>query len=192
MLKTHEEALVRTALAGDPEAFQALAGRHAPGVYGLALQITRNPAEAEEVLQDSLLTAYEKLATFRGASSFKTWLFRIATNAALMRLRKARRDPEPLPEDWEKPSDPQPWTGDPENAYAQAELRTMLQRALGTLPEIYRTAFWLRDVEGLSNQEVADILGLSLPATKSRVLRARLQLRDELAPYFEERVGHGA
>ncbi len=182
MLKTNEEALVSAAQAGDPEAFQALAGQHAPGVYGLALQITRNPVEAEEVLQDAMLTAYEKLATFRGASSFKTWLFRVATNAALMRLRKTRRTPEPLPEDWEKPADPRPWTGDPETAFAQGELRDLLRRALGTLPEIYRTAFWLRDVEGLSNQEVADILGLSLPAIKSRVLRARLQLRDELAP----------
>lgn len=192
MLKTEEEPLVQAALSGDPEAFQALAGAHAAGVYGLALQITKNPVEAEEVLQDSMLTAYEKLGTFRGASSFKTWLYRIATNAALMRLRKAKRAPEPLPEDWEKPAAPLPWMGDPESSYEREEVRRLLAEALESLPEIYRTTFWLRDVEGLGNQEVADILGLSLPAVKSRVLRARLHLRDRLAPYFEERAGHGA
>lgn len=192
MLKTDEEPLLRAALAGDAEAFQALAGAHAAGVYGVALQITKNPTEAEEVLQDTMLSAYEKLATFRGASSFKTWLYRIATNTALMRLRKAKRAPEPLPEEWEKPADPRPWSDDPESSYAREELRGILAQALETLPEIYRTTFWLRDVEGLGNQEVADILGLTLPAVKSRVLRARLHLRDQLAPYFEERAAHGA
>lgn len=174
------------------DAFQSLAAAHAAGVYGLAMQMLKNPTEAEEVLQDSMLAAFEKLSTFRGDSSFKTWLYRIATNTALMRLRKHKRDPEPLPEEWEKPADPHPWTDDPEAVLENAELRSVLDGALESLPEIYRTAFWLRDVEGMSNQEVADILGLTLPAVKSRVLRARLHLRDRLAPYFEERGRRGA
>lgn len=182
-----ESDLVRRATAGDAEAFQALAAAHAAGVYGLALQMTKNPSEAEDVLQDAMLTAFEKLSTFRGASSFKTWLYRIATNAALMRLRKHKRDPEPLPEEWEKPADPRPWTDDPLARVQESELQEVLDEALAGLPEIYRTAFWLRDVEGMTNQEVADVLGLTLPAVKSRVLRARLHLRDRLAPYFEER-----
>jgi RNA polymerase sigma-70 factor (ECF subfamily) len=188
MLKTDQDSLIQATLAGDPQAFQALIEPHAPGVYGLALQITRSPVEAEEVLQDAMLTAYAKLNTFRGASSFKTWLYRIATNAALMRLRKAKRAPESLPENWEKPADPRPWTGDPEAWFAREEFRQILNEALDSLPEIYRTTFWLRDVEGLGNQEVAEIMGLSLPAVKSRILRARLHLRDQLAPYFEERL----
>lgn len=192
MIGTHEDPLVRAALDGDVEAFQTLAATHASGVYGLALQILKNPTEAEEVVQDTMLAAFEKLATFRGASSFKTWLYRIATNTALMRVRKHKRDPEPLPEEWEKPGDPRPWTDDPEAVLQQSELRQVLDGALESLPDIYRTAFWLRDVEGLSNQEVADVLGLTLPAVKSRVLRARLHLRDRLAPYFEERGRRGA
>lgn len=182
-----EEALIRAALAGETEAFQDLASRHAAGVFNLAMLILKNRSEAEEVLQDAMLTAFEKLAGFRGSSSFKTWLYRIARNCSLMRLRKRRREPDPLPEEWEKPADPRPWSENPEAAFGRAELRKVLDEAFGTLPEIYRTAFWLRDVQGMSNQEVADTLGLSLPAVKSRILRARLHLRDRLAPYFEER-----
>lgn len=192
MIGIQETPLVQAAVQGDVEAFQALAAAHAPGVYGLALQILKNPTEAEEVVQDAMLAAFEKLSSFRGDSRFKTWLYRIATNAALMRLRRHKRAPEPLPEEWEKPSDPRPWTDDPEAVLQNAELRALLDQALESLPEIYRTAFWLRDVEGLTNLEVAEILGLTLPAVKSRVLRARLHLRDRLAPYFEERERRGA
>jgi RNA polymerase sigma-70 factor (ECF subfamily) len=186
-LQVEDEALVRRALEGDREAFGELADRHAAGVYHLALQMLRHPAEAEEVLQDTFLAAYKRLGTFRGESRFKTWLYQIATNHARMKLRRRRRAPETVElEEWSLPEPVRPWRDLPAEAFERLELRRLLTESLESLPEIYRTAFWLRDVEGLSNQEVADVLGLTLPAVKSRVLRARLALRDRLAPYLEE------
>ena len=133
------------------------------------------------MLQETFLTAYRRLSELREPERFKSWLYRVATNQALMRLRTQRRHPEePLPEDGEPP-ELQPWLSDPQERYAHTELRATLAQALERLEPAYRTVFWLRDVEGLSNQEVAEMLGLTVAAVKSRVLRARLKLRDDLA-----------
>ena len=169
------------AAAGDKEAFEELVRRYSPGVYQLGLSMTHSPQEAEEVLQETFLTAYRRLAELREPERFKSWLYRIAANQALMRLRSRRRHPEePLGEGEEK-FELRPWGADPADLYQQAELHEALRRGLHQLSPEYRSVFWLRDVEGLSNQEVADLLELSLPAVKSRLLRARLQLREELA-----------
>lgn len=190
-----DQDLSRRATSGDYEAFEELVRRYESSVYHLALKITRSPEEAEEVLQETFLSVFENLKDFRGDSSFKTWLYRIATNFALMKLRKSQKIDslnEPLNVNGDEiPKDVEDWSENPEGKYEQEELKEILKSAMDSLPEIYRTVFLLRDVEGMSNQEVADILGLSLPAVKSRALRARLQLREVLAPYFKEVKEHG-
>lgn len=180
--------LIERAREGDQEAFEALVEQHAPAVYAMALRFTASPEEAEEVLQDTFLTAFSKLDTFRGDSALSTWLTRIAINKALMRRRR-RRPEEPLPETPQR--EVADWSDEPESLYQEEELRTLLLQAVDRLPPKYREVFWLRDVQGLSGQEVAELLELSLPAVKSRLLRARLALREELAPYFERGGGDG-
>jgi len=165
-------------LDSPPLAFEELVRLYSPGVYQLALGILHRPAEAEEVLQETFLTAYRKLAEVREPERLKSWLYRVASNHALMRLRSERRHPEePLPESL----DLQAWEADPEELYAREELRATLSHALERLAPAYRSVFWLRDVEGLPAAEVAELLGLTVAAVKSRLLRARLQLREELA-----------
>lgn len=176
---------VEKAAAGDSAAFEELVRDFSPGVYQLALGILHRPAEAEEVLQETFLTAYRKLPELREPEHFRSWLYRIASNQALMRLRSERRHPEEaLPETLELES----WDADPEELYEQAELRETLRRGLESLAPAYRSVFWLRDVEGLSATEAAELLHLSVPAVKSRLLRARLQLRDELAQEMKRRA----
>lgn len=179
---------VERAARGDQEAFEELVRRFSPGVYHLALNMTRNPQEAEEVLQETFLTAYRRLAELRQPDRFKSWLYRIAANQALMRLRSRRRHPEESLEEGEEKFELRPWTADPAELYQHVELQGALRRGLEQLSPEYRSVFWLRDVEGLSNQEVADLLKLSLPAVKSRLLRARLQLREQLAKEMQDRA----
>jgi RNA polymerase sigma-70 factor (ECF subfamily) len=144
-------------------------------------------------VQDAFLKAYGNLSQFQGQSKFYTWLVRIAVNEALMKLR--RRRPErtvSLDQDVETDEDTIPrevadWSPNPEQQYNQAELRELLQKTIQGLPAGFRTVFVLRDVEGLSTEETAEALGLSIPAVKSRLLRARLQLRERLNKYFKRR-----
>ena len=139
------------------------------------------------------LKSYENLKNFQEQSKFYTWLVRIAVNEALMRLR--RRRPErmvSLDEDVKTEEDSMPrevadWSPNPEQQYSQAELKDILQRTIQGLPSSFRTVFVLRDVEGLSTEETAEALDLSIPAVKSRLLRARLQLRDRLSRFFQKR-----
>jgi RNA polymerase sigma-70 factor, ECF subfamily len=178
--------LVARTRAGDRTAFDDLVGRHAAKVFRLARHITRNDAEAEDVLQDAFYKAYTRLDQFNADAQFYTWLVRIAVNEALMRLRKGRNsktvslDAETETEDGairhevESPGD------NPEQRLSRDETRKLLEKAIDSLDESYRTVFVLRDVEGLSTQETADMLNLSVSAVKSRLLRARLQLRDKL------------
>lgn len=185
--------LVEQAQAGDYLAFEELVSQHAPGVYHTVLKITRNPQDAEEVLQETFLAAHRKLSTLSEPSKFKGWLYRIASNMALMKLRKRRGNSEILTDELPMPRGnwpPKDWNGDPGIRVEENEMQRLLMEALEELDPMYRVAFWMKDVEGLSNQAVADALGLTLPATKSRVLRARLQLRARLAGYFE-RDHHG-
>jgi RNA polymerase sigma-70 factor (ECF subfamily) len=184
--------LVALAKAQKYGAFEELMKRYEKVIYNLALRMTKNPEEAEEILQDTFFSVFRNLERFREESSFKTWLYRVATNYALMKLRKNKQFSkvfldEPLQIDGEDiPRDIADWSRNPESLYQKHELKKLLQDAIDSLPEIYQTVFWLRDVDGLSNQEVADILELSIPAVKSRILRARVLLREYLNIYFKD------
>jgi RNA polymerase sigma-70 factor, ECF subfamily len=188
-----ELALVEAAKKGDIAAFEELVKRYDRNVFRIAQHITQNREDAEDVVQDAFLKAYGNLSQFQGQSKFYTWLVRIAVNEALMKLR--RRRPErtvSLDQDVETDEDTIPrevadWSPNPEQQYNQAELRELLQRTIQGLPAGFRTVFVLRDVEGLSTEETAEALGLSIPAVKSRLLRARLQLRERLNKYFKRR-----
>ncbi|HEU5453876.1 MAG TPA: sigma-70 family RNA polymerase sigma factor [Terriglobales bacterium] len=188
-----EMALVRAAKAGDIGAFEQLVKRYDRNVFRIANHITQNREDAEDVVQDAFLKAYENLKNFQEQSKFYTWLVRIAVNEALMRLR--RRRPErmvSLDEDVKTEEDSMPrevadWSPNPEQQYSQAELKDILGKTINGLPPSFRTVFVLRDVEGLSTEETAEALNLSIPAVKSRLLRARLQLRERLNKYFKKR-----
>src|SRR5512146_1600521 len=187
-----ELELVRAAKGGDMGAFEQLVKRYARNVCRIAQHITQNREDAEDVVQEAFLKAYGNLGQFQGQSKFYTWLVRIAVNEALMKLR--RRRPErtvSLDQDVETGEDTIPrevadWSPNPEQQYSQAELRDILTRTIQGLPSSFRTVFVLRDVEGLSTEETADALDLSIPAVKSRLLRARLQLRERLNKYFKK------
>lgn len=194
-----ESVLVNAARKGDIGAFEELVRRYDRNVFRIAQHITQNREDAEDVVQDAFLKAYQNLGQFQGQSKFYTWLVRIAVNEALMRLR--RRRPErmvSLDEDVKTEEDSMPreiadWTPNPEQQYNQAELKDILSRTIQGLPTSFRTVFVLRDVEGLSTEETAEALGLSIPAVKSRLLRARLQLRERLTKYFrKKRDGDGS
>jgi len=190
---SEELALVQAAKNGDDSAFEDLVRRYDRNVFRIAQHITQNREDAEDVVQDAFLKAYSNLEQFQGQSKFYTWLVRIAVNEALMKLR--RRRPErvvSLDEDVKTEEDSVPreiadWSPNPEQLYKQAELKDILTRTIQGLPPSFRTVFVLRDVEGLSTEETADALDLSIPAVKSRLLRARLQLRERLSRYFQKR-----
>jgi RNA polymerase sigma-70 factor (ECF subfamily) len=192
-----ETKLVDAARAGDVASFEQLVRRYDRNVFRIAQHITQNREDAEDVVQDAFLKAFQNLKQFQGQSKFYTWLVRIAVNEALMRLR--RRRPErmvSLDEDVKTEEDSIPreiadWSPNPEQLYDQGELKEILQKTIQGLPPGFRTVFILRDVEGLSTEETADALGLSVPAVKSRLLRARLQLRERLTKYFKRRNGDG-
>ncbi len=188
-----ELALVRAAKAGDISAFEQLVRRYDRNVFRIAQHITQNREDAEDVVQDAFLKSYENLKNFQEQSKFYTWLVRIAVNEALMRLRRRRPermvslDEEVKTEEDSMPREVADWTPNPEQQYSQEELRDILSRTIQGLPSSFRTVFVLRDVEGLSTEETAEALGLSIPAVKSRLLRARLQLRERLNKYFKRR-----
>jgi RNA polymerase sigma-70 factor (ECF subfamily) len=192
---SEELALVQAAKKGDDSAFEELVRRYDRNVFRIAQHITQNREDAEDVVQEAFLKAYGNLAKFQEQSKFYTWLVRIAVNEALMKLR--RRKPErtvSLDEDIKTEDDSLPreiadWSPNPEQQYTQAELREILSKTIQGLPPGFRTVFVLRDVEGLSTEETAAALELSVPAVKSRLLRARLQLRERLGRYFQRREG---
>ena len=190
-----ESVLVDAARNGDIGAFEQLVRRYDRNVFRIAQHITQNREDAEDVVQDAFLKAFQNLGQFQGQSKFYTWLVRIAVNEALMRLR--RRRPErmvSLDEDVKTEEDSMPrevadWSPNPEQLYSQAELKDILSKTIQGLPPGFRTVFVLRDVEGLSTEETAEALNLSIPAVKSRLLRARLQLRERLNKFFKRRNG---
>lgn len=186
-----DEELVALAKDESYEAFEQLMHRYEKPLYNLALRITKNPENAEEVLQDTFLSVFRKIDGFRGDSSFKTWIYRVATNFALMKIRGNKKKvqvflDEPIRSNGDEiPRDVPDWRENPQDAYEKGELRNIIKEAVESLPEIYRTVFYLRDIEGFSNNEVAEVLNLSLPAVKSRILRARLLMRDKLSAYVK-------
>jgi len=180
---TNEQALVQCGLAGDRDALDALFTRHARPLYQTALRLLGNPEDAEDALQDGLLSAVRNLRRFEGRSKFSTWLTRIVINAALMRLRSQRARPavsldqdDPEQRDLTLGSrlpDPGP---SPEESCSRQERFEILQRSLKALPPALRSAVWLRDVEGLSTAEAALALGLPEGTLKSQLHRARARL----------------
>lgn len=188
-----EDTLVARAQARDPQAFAELVERYERKIYRLARHITGNDEDAEDVLQETFLKAYENLPGFQGQSKFYTWLVRIAVNEALMKLRKRRAGKVvSLDETFDTGEETMAreiavWEDNPEEQYSREELRRILDEAIDSLPPLYRTVFVLRDVDELSTEETAGVLGISIPAVKSRLLRARLQLRDKLTRFFKRK-----
>jgi RNA polymerase sigma-70 factor, ECF subfamily len=189
VVKEDEPLLVAAAKSGDISAFETLVGRYERKIFRLAQNITQNREDAEDVMQEAFLKAYEHLDEFQGNSRFYTWLVRIAVNQALMKLRKRRPNQVSLDEDVDTgeetiPREVEDWGPSPEDRYEQTELSKILQTTIGELDPSFRIVFQLRDIEELSTEETAEALGLSVPAVKSRLLRARLKLRTKLGRYF--------
>ena len=189
VVKDDEPVLVAAAKAGDVEAFETLMGRYERKIFRLTQNITQNREDAEDSMQESFLKAYEHLGEFQGNSRFYTWLVRIAVNQALMKLRRRRPNQVSLDEDVDTgedtiPRDVEDWGPSPEDRYEQSELSGILSQVIGELDPSFRIVFQLRDIEELSTEETAEALGLSVPAVKSRLLRARLKLRQKLNRYF--------
>ena len=181
--------------AGDRAEFARLVNATSASIYRLALKMLDDPQDAEDVLQNTFMKAFQHLGEFEGRSSLPTWLYRIAANEALMLLRK--RHPETSidedgPQENEdldyRPIQLPDWTALPEDELLSSEARDNLDRAIYQLPESLRIVFILRDMEGLSIKETCEALGLSESAVKTRLLRARLQLRDALSVYYNERL----
>ncbi|NDQ57247.1 MAG: sigma-70 family RNA polymerase sigma factor [Acidipila sp.] len=184
-LKPNESELIGRATAGDPDALEHIFSRHSPALYQTALRLVGTPEEAEDVVQEGLLNAFRNLRRFEGRSQFSTWLTRIVINAALMRLRSRRSRPvvsldEKLStEDETTFADQFADAGpNPEQVYAREELRSILYRHLARLSPVLRTAFLLREVQGLSTQEAAESLGVSEGTLKARLHRAKRQLSE--------------
>ncbi|HEY0794842.1 MAG TPA: sigma-70 family RNA polymerase sigma factor [Acidisarcina sp.] len=190
-------ALVERAKGGDTAAFEKLVRQYDRQVFRIAQHITQNREDAEDVVQDAFFKAYQKLDQFQGNSKFYTWLVRIAVNESLMRLRKRKTgrtvsiDEDVETDEGSMPRDLADWSPNPEQLYGKSELAEILRKTVQGLPPGFRTVFVLRDVEGLSTEETASSLGLSIPAVKSRLLRARLQLRERLSRYFRKKNGEG-
>src|SRR5512133_531988 len=190
MTELEDKELVSRAKAGDLEAFEALTNRHEQRVYSLALRMLRQEQDAEDVTQQTFLSALENLGGFRGDASFSTWLLRIATHAALKIIRKRKGLPTVSLDEASEPREddgpiPHPeyiadWRQSPAELVHRNEVRQLLDDALAQLDEKHRMVFLLRDIEGFSVRETAQALGLTEANTKVRLLRARLQLRETL------------
>jgi RNA polymerase sigma-70 factor (ECF subfamily) len=179
--------------AGDKAACAICIEQHGPRIYRLALRLTKDEAEAEDVVQETFLQAFKGIDSFEGRAGLLTWLYRIAYNAALMHRRRDHptvsideqlREEEGL----RVPEQLFDWCCLPEQDLQTEEVRTELERAIGELPEALRVVFVLRELEGLSTEEVAHTLELSTDVVKQRLHRARLWLRERLSGYFVERV----
>ena len=188
-----ESALVAKARAGDAAGVHRLVNQYERKIYRLAKHITQNDEDAEDVLQEAFLKAYEHLDGFQGNSKFYTWIVRIAVNEALMKLRKRKGD-RTVP--WTNPSTQAKkwWQGrspsgrtTPSSGIPAKKCRKFWIEAVQTLKPDFRTVFMLRDIEELSTEETAETLGISIPAVKSRLLRARLALREKLTRQFKRK-----
>jgi RNA polymerase sigma-70 factor (ECF subfamily) len=188
-----EADLVAKAKAGDEQAFTVLVNQYERKIYRLAKHITQNDEDAEDVLQESFLKAYEHLSNFQGNSKFYTWIVRIAVNESLMKLRKRKGDrtvplDEPVDTGEEMVArEIAVWEDNPEQRYSREEMQQILDEAVQSLKPDFRTVFILRDIEELSTEETAESLGISIPAVKSRLLRARLALREKLTRQFKRK-----
>jgi RNA polymerase sigma-70 factor (ECF subfamily) len=188
-----ESGLVARARQGDAAAFNELVNKYSRKIFRLAKHITQNEEDAEDILQETFLKAFEHLDGFQGQSKFYTWIVRIAVNESLMKLRKRKSDRTvPLDEPVDTGEDTvvreiAVWDENPEQQYSQEELARILDEAVQSLRPAFRTVFVLRDIEELSTEETAQALEISVPAVKSRLLRARLQLREKLTRFFKRK-----
>ena len=188
-----ETTLVAQARQSDATAFSELVRRYENKIFRLALHITQNREDAEDVLQEAFLKAYEHLDQFQGNSKFYTWIVRIAVNQALMKLRRRKTDKSvSMDEQFDTGEDTlvreiAAWDEDPEQQFSREELGRILESAVQSLEPPYRSVFVLRDIDDLSTEETAQALDLSIPAVKSRLLRARLQLREKLTRHFKRK-----
>ena len=192
VVREDEPVLVAAAKSGDAAAFEELVNRYERKIFRLTMNITRNREDAEDAMQDAFMKAYSHLNNFQEDSRFYTWLVRIAANEALMRLRKRRPNQVSLDEPVEgeddlMPREIQDWGPSPEQRFAQSEMHKILDQVIDQLDPDFRTVFVLRDIEELSTEETAAALGISVPAVKSRLLRARLKLRQKLDRYMRDR-----
>src|SRR5208283_2902043 len=188
-----ESTLVAQSRQGDTVAFGELVRRYEAKIFRLAQHVTQNREDAEDVLQETFMKAYEHLDQFQGNSKFYTWIVRIAVNQALMKLRRRKTDKSvSIDENIDTGEDTMvreiaAWDEDPEQRFSRDELGGILDTAVQSLEPPYRSVFVLRDIDELSTEETAEALGLSVPAVKSRLLRARLQLREKLTRYFKRK-----
>jgi len=187
-----EQELISRAKAGDTRAFEELMRRNQGKIYNLGMKLLRNREDAADLLQETFIKAYESLPKFEEKSSFSTWIYRIAVNFALMKLRRDRRRKVSFDElkEAEAISDRKTilnWASSPQAHLKNTELRAIIDDAIASLPPKYRTVFLLHDIEDVPIARVGEILSLSVPAVKSRVHRSRLFLRQKLAKYFEAR-----
>lgn len=183
-----DEELVQRAQQDDDRAFGNLVERYETKVYSLAMKMLRNPEDAEDVLQDTFLRAYRGIKSFQGNSTFSTWIYRITANSALMRLRKKQLPTVSIDDadERETPINIADWSPGPVEQLLTKETQKAMDEAIEALPPEFKQVFILRDVEELSNAEVAEILDLSVAAVKSRLHRARLKVRNRLALYFSD------
>lgn len=183
--------LIEEFRTGKQLSFEELLSRYSSKVFSLASRLTRNPEDAEEVLQDVFITVHRKIAGFEGKSSFSSWLYRVTVNAAFMKLRKRRQDPSVSLEDIAQQAHAVSALRSPESAFVDSQsmrnqVLEALEVAIRKLPDDYRPVFILRDVDGLTSREVSRILELTVPAVKSRLHRSRLMLRRRLSRFFDE------
>lgn len=186
---SEEQSLIQRLKAGDHDAFEAIFSRYVTRVYRQAFKLMGNEAEAEEVVQEVFLTIYQKAKTFRGESAFSTWLHRLTVNVGLTRLRRRKRGKEVCLDDYlpqfqedghHKVRPVVDWSQDIEGLVAGKELQTFIQQAIDQLPPVDKAVVVQSDLEGISNREISQYLGLSVPAVKARLHRARLFLRGKL------------
>ena len=180
--------------SGDRAEFARLVEAHSAQIYRLGLKMLRNPQDAEDLLQETFIKAYRALPDFEGRSSLSTWLYRIATNEALMTLRRKRPvtvsvdTPIDSEEETPEPREIVDWCCLPEDEMMSSEARDHLDWSISQLSETLRVVFLLRDIEGLSTRETAEVLDLTETAVKTRLSRARMQLRELLSGYYAERL----
>lgn len=185
----HSDAeLVRAIKKGHAPALEEIVRRYSNKVYNLAFHLTRDPAAAEEIMQEVFLTVIAKVATLTNEAYFSTWLYRVATNAAYGFLRKERKfaDQTPVEDIDQEMNHEYDWSDLPDDVLLSEESKEVLKRSIDSLPEAMRTIVIMKDMDGLKNEEIAEALGISVPAVKSRLHRGRLILRDLLSDYFSK------
>jgi RNA polymerase sigma-70 factor, ECF subfamily len=197
MAQPSDESLVERARAKDEAAFEELVSRYEDKLYRLAMRFVRNETDAQEILQEAFLSAWRNLPSFEGRAQFGSWMYRVTVNASLMLLRSRNRHPEvnvddveptalnnAVAEDGQRVRGNSDWAERADSQLQSAEMRKHIQTSVDALPDGLRTVFLLRDVEELSTENTADLLGLSVPAVKTRLHRARLALREAIGRYF--------